>query len=84
MKAGRLWIRNPLAILADGAGGGIVVEGTRIVERVPAGGQPPPGGRDLRRLPPRRHPGLVNTHHHFFQTLTRAHPIAINKPLFPG
>ena len=28
-------------------------------------------------------PGLVNTHHHFYQTLTRAHPSAINKPLFP-
>jgi 8-oxoguanine deaminase len=28
-------------------------------------------------------PGLINTHHHFFQTLTRAHPAAINKPLFP-
>ena len=28
-------------------------------------------------------PGLINTHHHFFQTLTRAHPLAINKPLFP-
>ena len=28
-------------------------------------------------------PGLVNTHHHFFQTLTRAHPAAINKELFP-
>ena len=28
-------------------------------------------------------PGLVNTHHHMFQTLTRAHPKAINKELFP-
>ena len=28
-------------------------------------------------------PGLVNTHHHFYQTLTRAHPAAINKELFP-
>jgi 8-oxoguanine deaminase len=28
-------------------------------------------------------PGLINTHHHFFQTLTRAHPDAINKELFP-
>ena len=28
-------------------------------------------------------PGLINTHHHFYQTLTRAHPSAINKALFP-
>ncbi|MFC6050503.1 amidohydrolase family protein, partial [Methylobacterium hispanicum] len=28
-------------------------------------------------------PGLVNTHHHAFQTLTRAHPAALDKPLFP-
>ena len=27
-------------------------------------------------------PGLVNTHHHFYQTLTRAMPEAINKKLF--
>jgi 8-oxoguanine deaminase len=28
-------------------------------------------------------PGLVNAHHHFYQTLTRAHPKAINRELFP-
>jgi 8-oxoguanine deaminase len=27
-------------------------------------------------------PGLINTHHHFYQTLTRTHPQAINKELF--
>jgi 8-oxoguanine deaminase len=27
-------------------------------------------------------PGLVNTHHHLFQTLTRAHPGAADAPLF--
>ena len=31
----RLWIKNPMAILADDAGGGLVVEGSRIVELVP-------------------------------------------------
>jgi 8-oxoguanine deaminase len=82
--ANRIWISAPLAILAEASGGGIVVEGTRIVERVPAGGHP---SRPVdETFDASRHvviPGLVNTHHHFFQTLTRAHPLAINKPLFP-
>ena len=30
----RLWIKDPLAIFADGAERGLVVEGTRIAERV--------------------------------------------------
>ncbi len=80
----RLWLRDPLAILAEGAGGGLVVEGTRIAERVPAGGRP--AGPVDATFDAARHvviPGLVNTHHHVFQTLTRAHPSAINKPLFP-
>ncbi|MEA1833156.1 8-oxoguanine deaminase [Methylobacterium durans] len=84
MTATRLWIRDPLAILAEGAGGGIVVEGSRIAELVPAGGRP--SGPVDETVDASRHvviPGLVNTHHHVFQTLTRAHPAAINKPLFP-
>lgn len=28
-------------------------------------------------------PGLVNTHHHFYQTLTRAWAPVVNQPLFP-
>ena len=80
----RTWIKDPLAILAEDSSRGIVVEGARVVERVAAGREP---------LAPvdavfdaSRHvvlPGLVNTHHHFYQTLTRAHPQAINKELFP-
>ena len=83
-KLRRLWIRDPLAILADGAGGGVVVEGSRIVECVPAGAKPAAPVDET--FDAARHvliPGLINTHHHFFQTLTRAHPLAINKPLFP-
>lgn len=83
-RSGRLWIRDPLACLAEGAERGIVIEADRIVELVARGREP--------RLRPDRifdagaHvviPGLVNTHHHMYQTLTRAHPAAINKELFP-
>lgn len=79
-----LWIKNPIAVLASGAEGGIVVDGGRIVECVAAGKEPssPPDAI----FDASRHvilPGLINTHHHFFQTLTRAHPQAINKELFP-
>lgn len=79
----RLWIKDPLAILADGAERGIVVRGRQIESLVPAGHEPE---GPYRVFDAGRHvvlPGLVNTHHHFYQTLTRAHPAAINKPLFP-
>ena len=37
----RTWIREPLAILADeDAAGGLVVEGARIAESLPAGAAP--------------------------------------------
>jgi 8-oxoguanine deaminase len=78
----RIWLRNPLAILADAAGG-LVIEGSRIVELVKAGASP--SGEVDRTEDCSKHvilPGLVNTHHHFYQTLTRAHPAAINKELF--
>jgi len=79
----RIWIRDPLAIFADGAERGIVIEGTRISERVGRGQVPE---RIDVTFDASRHvvlPGLVNAHHHFYQTLTRAHPDAINKKLFP-
>lgn len=80
----RIFIKQPLAVLAEGAEGGIVVEDGRIVALVPRGGIPQ--GKIDETFDAWRHvviPGLVNTHHHFFQTLTRAHPAAINKELFP-
>ena len=78
----RTWIKDPLAILAEGAERGLVVEGARIAERVGQGATPE---RIDAVFDASRHvvlPGLVNAHHHFYQTLTRAHPSAINKPLF--
>ncbi len=80
----RLHLKNPLAILADNAAGGIVIEQGRIVELL-ASGQSPSKPVD-QTFDASRHvvlPGLINTHHHFYQTLTRAHPSAINKELFP-
>ncbi len=80
----RLWIKDPLAIFAAGAERGLVVEGTRIVEFVARGREPQaPVDATFEAGAHVVLPGLVNTHHHFYQTLTRAHPNAINKELFP-
>lgn len=77
----RLWIKNPLAILAQGAEGGVVIEGSMIVELV-ARGVTPIHDQVFDASAHVLLPGLINTHHHFYQTLTRAHPSAINKELF--
>ena len=79
-----IWIRDPLAILADAAGRGIVVRQGRIVELVPDGAQP--AAADAVAFDASEHvvlPGLINTHHHFYQTLTRALPAAMDRELFP-
>lgn len=76
-----LWIRTPLAILAD-APGGIVVAGGRIAELLGPGQVP---AQPAAVFDASRHvvlPGLVNTHHHFYQTLTRCHPAAMDRTLF--
>ena len=77
----RLWIKNPLAILAEMASGGLVVEGEKIVAVV-AVGEVPVHDTIFDAAEHVVLPGLINTHHHFYQTLTRAHPEAINKELF--
>jgi 8-oxoguanine deaminase len=78
-----VWLKNPIAVLADNAAGGVVVQEGKIIELV-ASGQDPHRKPDF-VFDAFHHvilPGLINTHHHFYQTLTRAHPNAINKELF--
>ena len=82
--ASALWIKDPLAILADGADRGVVLEGGRVVETVAAGRTPTTP--DVKTFNAGAHvvlPGLINTHHHFYQTLTRAVPAARDRELFP-
>ena len=83
----RTWIKNPLAVWTgngSNAAAGIVVDDETIVEVVAEGDVPavaPDEEFDAAGLVVT--PGLVNTHHHFYQTLTRAHPAALDKALFP-
>ena len=77
-----LFIKSPLAVFGP-ACSGIVVRDGRIAEILQPGQGPSATVDDV--FDASRHvvlPGLVNTHHHFYQTLTRAHPGAINKKLF--
>lgn len=82
-----LWLKNPLSIFTSNtrdARAGLVVDGSKIIELVPQGQDPKTQNVDV--FDASQHvilPGLVNAHHHFYQTLTRAFPAAINKPLFP-
>ena len=87
MAATRIWIKNPLAIFTANqldAAGGLVIEDGVIAEVLSAGQQP---SRPCERtFDAREHvvlPGLINTHHHFYQTLTRAWAPVVNQPLFP-
>lgn len=85
--AASLWIKKPLSIFTanqQDAGNGIVIRDGIIIELVPSGSNPiSPIDQEFDAS---RHvliPGLVNTHHHLYQTLTRAFPPALNKRLFP-
>ena len=76
----KTWLKNPLSILAENAGGGILLEGSCIIELVPAGKEPSSEYDSV--FDASSHvilPGLINLHHHFYQTLTRVYPQALNK-----
>ncbi|MCE7630343.1 amidohydrolase family protein, partial [Vibrio fluvialis] len=63
---------------------GLVIENNRIVELLAQGQMPSTpvdevfDARELVIIP-----GLINTHHHFYQTLTRAWAPVVSVPLFP-
>ena len=87
MAATRIWINNPLAVFTANqldAAGGLVIDNGLISELLGAGQQP---SRPCDQVfDAREHvvlPGLINTHHHFYQTLTRAWAPVVNQPLFP-
>ena len=82
-QAQAIWIKDPIRILAEGAGRGIVVRDGRIVELVPVGGRPVTEASIFDASAHVVLPGLINTHHHFYQTLTRAVPAAMDRELFP-
>ncbi|MDD1955225.1 MULTISPECIES: 8-oxoguanine deaminase [Pseudomonas] len=87
MPATRIWLKNPLAIFTANtldARGGLVLEGGIIREVLGLGQTPATPCQQT--FDAREHvvlPGLINTHHHFYQTLTRAWAPVVNQPLFP-
>ena len=84
-----LWIKNPLAVFTDtgkqseapDASGGVVV-GDGVIKRLVAAGDIPDHDEVFDASGLVVIPGLINTHHHMYQTLTRALPKALDKELF--
>src|SRR5476651_684001 len=87
MPAIRTWLKNPLAVFTANdldARGGLVIENGVITELLASGQSPYSSCTHV--FDAREHvllPGLINTHHHFYQTLTRAWAPVVNQPLFP-
>ena len=88
MTAGKLWIRNADAVVtmdaerSEPAGVDVLVEDGRIAS-VGAGGPADPAGWEVIDAGGCvATPALVNTHHHLYQTLTRAVPACQDALLF--
>jgi cytosine/adenosine deaminase-related metal-dependent hydrolase len=88
MQEHALLLKNIHCLMTDPAkdalfGADLLMEGGIVQKIAPEGGlQVPEGGRTIDCS---RHvviPGFVNTHHHFYQTLTRNHPAVQNAELF--
>lgn len=82
-----IWIKQPLAIFtgnSQDARGGVLISAGKIIELVALGQTPTQtyeqtfDAQNVVVLP-----GLINSHHHFYQTLTRAWAPVVNAPLFP-
>jgi len=84
MNEATIWVKNPLAIYAKNSDSGVVIKGQEIIELVGFGKTPLSQIDEVYDASSSVVlPGLINTHHHFYQTLTRAYPEALNKELFP-
>lgn len=89
MSTHHFWVKQPLSVYTANnhhAENGIVVDRAsgKIIELVSKNDTPVCHIDEV--FDASQHvllPGLINTHHHLYQTLTRALPEAINKPLFP-
>jgi len=82
-----IWIKNPMAVFTanskDARGGFIISEG-QITELIALGQKPVQHYDEVFDAQGCViTPGLINSHHHFYQTLTRAWAPVVNAPLFP-
>ena len=77
------WFKKPLSIFCKDAEGGIVVRDGLIVEILKIGASPSmPVDQIFNASEHVVLPGLINTHHHFYQTLTCSFGPGLNKELF--
>jgi cytosine/adenosine deaminase-related metal-dependent hydrolase len=88
MQDTALLLKNIFSLMTDPAkeslsGADVLIEAGVVRKIAPKGGLNAPQG--ARTIDCSRHvvvPGFVNTHHHFYQTLTRNHPAVQNAELF--